>query len=340
MAEKDQLYTEHWGREGFYGDGINVTRAQHVPDFSQVSGLHAPHRLNIADVFLPDRGDPAALPAAIFISRSGAQLSVSARQQSMPFVISNVEADEVHFIQQGEPCFATAYGRIAAQPGDFVFVPRAVPYQVEVNSAPTLSLIAEIPGAVKFDAAPKFAAALGVPELAVVTPQPVETKVLIKSFDGITRYVKPYSPLAMVAVSGGNNPVWKINLRDIPPNPAGHPTQFAASPDNDELFYTLSARPRRRPPMHYNADYDELIFYFAGPGAWGAVKEPGTLTWVPKGIAHHGPSEDVPEGYLAWMLESRPTMRLTDAGMKVAQLMETDLYGPHPAQASVRRIGF
>ena len=47
MAEKDEQYTEHWGREGFYGDGINVIRAHHVPDFLQVSGPHAPHRLNI-----------------------------------------------------------------------------------------------------------------------------------------------------------------------------------------------------------------------------------------------------------------------------------------------------
>jgi len=57
-------------------------------------------------------------------------------------------------------------------------------------------------------------------------------------------------------------------------------------------------------------------------------------------ISHHGPAEDVREGYLAWMLESRPTMRLTGAGMKAAQLMETDLYGPHPVPSSVKKIGF
>jgi hypothetical protein len=27
MAEKNEEYTEHWGREGFYGDGVNVIRA-------------------------------------------------------------------------------------------------------------------------------------------------------------------------------------------------------------------------------------------------------------------------------------------------------------------------
>jgi homogentisate 1,2-dioxygenase len=340
MAEKDELYNEHWGREGFYGDGINVTRRQHVPDFLNVSGPHAPHRLLIKDVPLADRGDPQAMPTAIFVSRSGGLLSVSGRKEPMPFVVQNVEADEVHFIQEGELRYATAYGRITAVAGDFVFIPRAVPYQVDVTDGLTLSVIMEIPGAVKFDGRPKFDARMVAPVLESGAPARAETTVLVKSFDGVTRYIKPYSPLALLSVSGGNNPVWKINLKDVPANPDGPPTQFAASPDNDELLYSLSARQRRRPPMHYNADYDEMIYYFTGPGAYGAVKEPGTLTWVPKGVAHHGPTEDVPEGYLAWMLESRSTMRLTGAGQKVAQLMETDLYGAHPNHTGARRIGF
>ena len=116
---KPEPYTEHWGREGFYGDGVNVLRAQHVPDFVKVSGPHAPHRFNIAEVALSDRTDANALPTPVMLSRTGAQLSVSARQRPMPFVVSNVEADEVHFVQQGEVRFATAYGNISGLPGDF-----------------------------------------------------------------------------------------------------------------------------------------------------------------------------------------------------------------------------
>jgi homogentisate 1,2-dioxygenase len=332
MAEKSDEYREHWSREGFYGDGVNVIRPHHVPDFIRVSGPHAPHRFNIGAVFAPDRSDPEALPVPVFTARSGAQLSVSRRQQPMPFVLSNVEADEVHFIQQGEIGFATAYGNITGGAGDFVFIPRAVPYSVRPTQGPTLSLIVESPGALRFDAAPPFPPKIESAVLKESTTHGGETILLVKSFDGVTRYLKPYNILAAVSLAGGNNPVWKTNLKDIPPNEAGHPTQFAASPNKDELFYTLSARRRRRPPIHYNADYDEMILYFAGPGAWGSVSEPGTLTWVPKGVAHHGPAEDVPEGYYAWMLESRSTLRLTEAALKVAELMETDLYGPHPSR--------
>lgn len=331
MAEKNEQYVEHWGREGFYGDGVNVIRPRHVPDYISVKGPHAPHRLRIADVSLADGGEPEALPMPILSARTGVQLSICRSERPMPFIVSNVEADEVHFIQDGEIGFATAYGNITGVPGDFVFIPRAVPYSARPLRGPSLSVIVETPGAIRFDAAPPFSAESEAAILETSESREGETILLVKSFDGVTRYVKPHNVLAAVSMNGGTNPVWKMNLKNIPPNEAGHPTQFAASPNKDELLYTLSARHRRRPPIHYNADYDEVILYFSGPGAWGGVKDPGTLTWVPKGIAHHGPSEDVAEGYQAWMLESRSTLRLTEAGLKVAQLMELDMYGPHPS---------
>jgi len=337
MAARNEEYREHWSREGFYGDGFNVIRQHHVPDYLSVDGPHAPHRLAIGEVTLPDRRDPEALPVPVLIGRSGVQLSVSGRERPMPFVVSNVEADEVYFIQEGEVTFATAYGTINGLPGDFVFIPRAVPYSVSPVRGPTLMLIVEIPGAVRFDMAPPFAVSKESAAVKMSENGEGETTWLVKSFDGVTRFVKPYNILAAVALDGGTNPVWKVNLQNIPPNEAGHPTQFAASPNKDELLYTLSARRRRRPPIHYNADYGEVIIYFAGPGAWGSVKDPGTLTWVPKGIAHHGPSEDVREGYLAWMLESRSTLRLTPAGLKVAQLMELDMYGAHPSSRTIAK---
>jgi homogentisate 1,2-dioxygenase len=332
MAAKNEEYREHWSREGFYGDGVNVIRPHHVPDYLSVSGPHAPHRLMIGDVSLSDRNDPAALPVPILVGRSGVQLSVSGRTQSMPFVVSNVEADEVHYIQQGEVMFSTAYGNITGGPGDFVFIPRAVPYSTTPLGGASLSVVVETPGAMRFDSAPSFLPQSTAAIIDDTGSQEGETTLLVKSFDGITRYRKPFNILAAAASErDGTIPVWKINLRNIPPNEVGHPTQFAASPNKDELLYTLSARRRRRPPIHYNADYDEVILYFSGPGAWGEVNEPGTLTWVPKGISHHGPSEDVAEGYQAWMLESRSTLRLTPAGLKVAQLMELNMYGPHPS---------
>ena len=81
--------------------------------------------------------------------------------------------------------------------------------------------------------------------------------------------------------------------------------------------------------VHNNADYDELMFYFEGPGAFGKVTEPATLSWIPKGVTHWGGDENVPQGYQAWLIESRGTMRLTEAGLAVSQPMKTGEFGLH-----------
>ena len=331
MAKESTEYREHWGREGFAGTGVNVTRTHHSPDYISVTGPHAPHRLNVGAVALPDRADAEALPVPFLAGRTGVQLSVSGRAHAMPFVLSNVEADEVHFVQEGELEFRTAYGTLTGAPGDFVVIPRGIPYRVRALTGSSLSVIVETPGAVRFDPSPTFGSGIRRAVISEGEAEDLETVLLLKSFDGVTRYVKPTNPLATQALADGPSPVWKLNLRDVPTDENGPPVQFISSPGRDELFYNLSARRRRRPPIHNNVDYDELIYYFAGPGAWGGVAEPGTLTCVPKGVMHHGPSEDVPEGYYAWMLESRCTLRLTQAGAAAAELMETDLYGPHAA---------
>jgi homogentisate 1,2-dioxygenase len=296
-----------------------------------VDGPHAPHRLQLADLALPDRDDPEALPPPFFVARGGLRLSASGRAAAMPFVVCNVEADEVHFVQQGALEYVTSHGTLVGEAGDFVGIPRAIEYTVRPLRTPTLSLIAEVPGAIRLEPTLGERGTIERPTVEGTIPSGGETVLLVKAFDGLTRYLKPHHPLASGTLVDGTVPVWKVRLADLAslPAPAGPPVPFATSPGGEELFYNLSARRKRRPPIHHNADYDEVIYYFAGPGAWGAVNEPGTVTRVPKGIVHHGPPEDVPEGYLAWLLDSRGTLRLTPVGLAAAELMEPGMYGRH-----------
>jgi homogentisate 1,2-dioxygenase len=326
----------HWGREGFHGESTYFIPSHYTPDFLAVEGAHAPHRLRLRDLVLPDRDDPEALPLPILTTRSGLSLAASGRQGPMPFVVSNVEADEIHFMQEGQLEFITDHGTLAAAPGEFVCIPRAVAYAVRPLQAPTLSLVVEVPGAVGLEHPELFGPDVERATIDTARPSGGETVVLVKAFDGVTRYVKPHDPLAAVTLVDGTIPVWKLSLASLARRCAdttGQPTAFAAWPHLGEKLYNLSARRRDRPPIHHNADYDEIVYYFAGPGAWGAVGDPGTLTWVPKGLVHHGPPQDVPGGYLAWLLESRATMRLTAAGRAAAELMELGLYDRHPAAA-------
>ncbi len=330
-----EQHVAHWTREGFAGDDATVLAAHHTPDYLAVEGPHAPHRLGLADVVAPDATDPTALPVPILVARSGTRLCVSARAAPTPFVVTNVEADEVHFVQEGELEYVTAYGTLHAAPGAFVGIPRAVEYRVRPLRTPTRSLVLEVPGAVRLEPTVLANIPIGRPIFQPAAGPGEETVLLVKTGDGVTRYVKPHDPLAAIAVEHGPPPVWRLDLADVAarlPTLQGPPAPFARTRHDEELLYNLSASPReRRPPIHYNADYDEVVYYFRGPGAWGAVTEPGTLTWVPKGVAHHGPDENVPAGYLAFLLDVRGTLRLTPAGRAAATLMETGQYARHPA---------
>lgn len=328
---------EVWSREGFTGDAALVRRPNYSPEFLSAQGPHAPRRLGISALDLADATDPWELPTVIATARSGLRLAVSGRCEPMPYVLRNVEADEIHFVQSGRLEIRTDFGTIDAEAGDFVCIPRAIGYRIEGVASNSLTLVVESPSALRFDT-PARAGMVNFGRdvhYALLEPSKPggETTMILKSHDERTRIVYPHDPLAATERAGGSNPVWKLKLAHIAPltyEPGGGPpAQFLGTSGNEVLLYTLSARHGRRPPIHVNADYDELIYYFAGPGAWGAVDEPGTLTWVPKGVTHHGPTEDVAEGYLAWMLESRSTLRLTPAALAAAELMETGSYGRH-----------
>jgi homogentisate 1,2-dioxygenase len=324
-------------REGFVGDICAMLRPNSVHQYLKVSGPHAPHRVDLSKLPLQDREDPRALVAPFLAGRSGLTISASALAHPTPFVRKNAEFDELHFIQEGEIDFVTAFGTLHSEPGDFVYIARSVGFRLVPVTQSTLRLIVEIPERLKLAPSQPF----GIVDFARHVIRPDASKpsangpreLWLKSFDGVTRYTMRDDPLAFAASLGGPVPAWKLNLTHIAQQTTTSgvcpPAQFAETPTRHSLFFTLSSRVVGRPPHHDNADYDEVILYFRGPGAWGSVDTPGVLTWVPKGATHWGATEEVPEGYWAWLLECADTLRLTEAAGRAAELMETGLYGPH-----------
>jgi homogentisate 1,2-dioxygenase len=329
-----------WSRDGFLGTNAIALRAAYTPAYLSASGPHAPRRLSVFDLKTPDQFDAGEMPLTVMTSKSGLTLSVSRRRAPMTFTLRNSNADEIHFVQSGRCRFDTDFGSLEAGPLDFVCIPRAVSYRVEPLSPDLVIVIVESPEPLKFDTPAPFGMvnfSVSV-RRAAVAPDSVARAaphiLLIKSEDGITRFEMTADPLPAIAQVGGTPPVWALNLAAVVPvsygKSGGPPAQFASTASTGVMLYSLSARPGKRPPVHHNADYDEIVFYAAGPGAWGKVAVPGTLTWVPKAVTHHGPSEDVPEGYSAWLLETRSTMRFTPAALEQARAMETGLYDFQP----------
>ncbi|MCA0331142.1 MAG: homogentisate 1,2-dioxygenase [Actinobacteria bacterium] len=326
------LYT----RDGFLGKMAVAIRPYEVYEYTSVTGPHAPHQVALDRVACADASDAAALPTVVATSRNGVTLSVSRRTQPTPFLFRNTEADEVHFVQEGTFRYVTDFGTLEAGPGDFVWLGRTITYDVHPTGDAGLRIIVETPEMLDLNPPAPFGMVnfgRDVKRPAVTPPAEDGPRELwLKSFDGITRFTTVHDPVATKVIVDGTPPAWSLNLAAIATLSYAHggpPAQFLQTPSTDLMFYTLSSRPPEgRPPQHHNADYDELIFYVEGPGAYGAIHEPARLAWVPKGVTHWGPEEHVPEGYLAWLLESRGTMRLTEAGAAAAVLMETGSFGP------------
>ena len=337
-----------WSRDGFVGVNAISLQSGYTPEYISVEGPHAPRRLELSQLTTADQSDPNALPTQILGSRQGVRYSLSRRSTAMPFTFKNVEADELHFIQQGGARFETEFGVLEAGSSDFVCIPRGSAYRITPAGDDLIELIIESPGALKFDTPAPFGMidfgrdvrrpAIAPPGGSPASPaQDGHHVLLLKAEDGVTRFTKPVDPLEAMVQVGGEAPVWALNLSAIHQlsygGLGGPPSQFLSSPESVLLVFGLNARAAKlRPPVHHNSDYDELILYVGGPGAYGACDVPGTLTLVPKGVTHHGPTEDVPEGYTAFLMETRATMRFTDETLASTKLMETGRYGIHPSE--------
>src|SRR5260370_17501927 len=96
-------------REGFVGDVCAMLRPNAVHQYAEVSGPHAPHRVDLARLQLPDREDPRSVAAPFLVGRSGLAISASALARPTPFVFKNAECDELHFIHNDQPHFLTPF---------------------------------------------------------------------------------------------------------------------------------------------------------------------------------------------------------------------------------------
>ena len=118
-------------------------------EYISVQGPHAPRRAVLERMVPADQTDTEALPSIVATSKIGVRLLVSGRTRPMPFVVRNVDADEIHFIQSGEVKFETDAGSLMANEGDFVCVPRSVAYRFAPAAGNMRSLIVESPSALQ-----------------------------------------------------------------------------------------------------------------------------------------------------------------------------------------------
>jgi homogentisate 1,2-dioxygenase len=333
-----------YSRNGFVGPATTLVRRQYAPEYKRVEGSYVPRRFNTSQLDPHVFTAPRALPLPL-LEGDGVELCAWWRDQPTPFSIRNVHDDELHFVVSGTATLETDFGMLDIHPGDFILIPRAVSYRLAAVEALRELIVSTkswlrvepdlVPGVLNVDLH------VDAPEVREVRgdapPASGEYELVVRHGKQTTSYFYDYDPLPIAAVVG-QPVVRRFNLENV--HGVGvttgslAPGRLINDDTTNTLVFYLGSRRSDRPPIHHNADYDEVIVFAAGPGQYGALDVPGTITWTPKGIIHQGPDEDVPEGYVAWLLETRSELRATPEALRISQLMETSQWDVHPADSA------
>lgn len=333
---------ELFSRNGFAGPNTTIVRAQYLPGFLRARGSYLPRRFHTWELSDAVFSDPRALPVAI-LTGSGISVEVSRRTVTQPFGYANVWADELHYVIDGRAELDTQVGTLEVRPGDFVLIPRGVAFRWGAIAGELRELIVVSDSELHLD--PADAPGTLNPDLHVDRPVPHgrpglpvdgEYEVIVRHGEEFTSYFYDFDPIPCLDVVGAPL-VLRVNLEHVHGLSVDEgglpPARLFGGTSGRDLVFGLNSRRSDRPPVHHNADFDEVICYAAGPSAWGSISTPGTVSWTPKGVVHQGPEEDVSPGYMAWLLETRARLSMTPAGRDIAYVMETDQYAIHPSES-------
>lgn len=339
-AHDDRAPIDLYTRNGFAGPATTMVKMSYSPTYTRVRGKYRPQRLCAWNIDDSVADAPRGLPVPLLRSAT-VRLDLWHRNSDTPYALRDVFNDQLFFVGAGHGRLETDLGVLDLEPLDIVVLPRAVSYRLSAVDSLQI-LIVVTPEMLRID--PENAAVLN-PVAHIDVPRPYdprwvrtgEQELVLRHGDETTSYFYDYDPLPVLQTAGAPV-VQRFSLRNVRPivvegADASPPARLITGSGKETLAFYLGARKTRRPPIHHNADYDEVGIYSAGPGAFGHMRIPGTIVWVPKGVIHQGPDEDVPEGYVAWLVETRANLELTPQGAKIAELVETSLFGVHPSTA-------
>lgn len=301
-GEESELIVHSWTRKGFFGSYATLYKT-HNPGapIRWDKGL-GPEAIAVdqsqpADLHIPD-GRPMPL-----LSNGNITVSVSRRSSPMPFCWRNADADELYFIHRGEARFETELGILAAEPGDFIYLPRNIVYRLVPQTEDNLHLILETRSLL--ETAESYhrdhgETGAGLDMTLIAVPEPgtngsahqAEYEVRTKVDGEVYSAYFDYDPVGVTVGWAGDPIVFKLSAWDVPCArlPSTPPTAAVFITEEKDCVVTVHTPmgiPGRSggPPAHSN-DFDELWFRHSAATMEGA--EPSLLRWDPQGVTQPG----------------------------------------------------
>jgi homogentisate 1,2-dioxygenase len=327
-----ELREEHLSRHGFQGPVAMIYRTAGPNEVVRVEGDYRARAVDSADVVASDATDPRGGPQVLLYNDDVA-VAISRRRQAMPYAYRNVAGDLLYFVHRGSGSFATEFGPIAYEPGDYVHLPKGTTFRQLPDDKDSLLLVVEAPTPIRMAEhenvgrhTPIDPTMLEVPDVADYGwPEQPEYEVRLRHGlgpgGGHSSIFYRNDPLKVVGWKGDLFP-FKLNIRHILPIMSDRihlaPSSWATF--EAEGFAVLSFVPQvavsdpnaeELPSYHRNIDMDEVMLNHADEDPSG--RRPGLFRHTPQGILH-----GAPEAYRAEFQKHRqPGQRRTGTSVGV-----------------------
>jgi homogentisate 1,2-dioxygenase len=338
-----ELREEHLSRQGFQGPVAMIYRTEGPNEIVRVEGNYRARAVDSADVVAADADDPRG-DWQVMLSNEDVTVAISRRGQAMPYRYRDMVGDLLYFVHRGTGTFATEFGPIAYEPGDYVYLPKGTTFLHMPDDREQVLLVVEAPAPIRMSEhenvgrhTPIDPTMLEVPDIVDYgfPPQP-EYEVRLRHKCGHSSIFYKNDPLKAVGWKGDLFP-FKLNIRHILPIMSDRihlaPSSWATF--EAPRFAVLSFVPQvavsdlnaeELPSYHRNIDMDEVMLNHADADPSG--RRPGLFRHTPQGILH-----GADETYRAEFQKKRqPGQRRTGTSVGV------DTYRPLKVSAEFARM--
>ena len=305
-----ELREEHLSRHGFQGPVAMIYRTEGPNEVIRVEGEYRRREIDAADVVSTDATDPRG-SWQVLLSNTDVAVAISRRRDAMPYRFRNLDGDTLYFVHRGSGTFATEFGPIRYEPGDYVMLPKSMTYRHLPDPGDSLLLVVDSPAPIRLAEheqvgrhTPIDPTMLDVPEVVDYGwPQEREYEVRIKAGGGYTSIFYRNDPLKVVGWKGDLFP-YRFNVKSILPIMSNRihlaPSSWATF--EADAFVVVSFVPQiavadpdaeELPSYHRNIDMDEVILSHAteeARAAFNARRKPGDMRrWTGIGVDTYRP---------------------------------------------------
>lgn len=298
------MYEELFGRQGFSGPAAMLYHKDPPNALIRIEG-NLGVRSALTTEFVTDDLTDARADFTTLASNQDVKVGLSRRAENMPFAYRNTDGDLLYFVHRGKGVFATEFGPIEYEPGDYVLLPKGTTFRHLPTTEDGLFYVTE--SALPIDFAEHEQVGRHVPfDPTLITipdvvdygwPEQDEWELRIKHGGEYSSAFYPNNPIDLIGWKGDLFPL-KINLRDIIPVGSDRihlaPSSWATFETPRMMVVTFLPQiavadltSEELPSDHRNIDYDETVFIHHHP-----MLPPGIFSHAPQGLLH-GPSADI-----------------------------------------------